>query len=325
MDDFNVGVVIPVGPGRTENVRLVLEHLAAMTEQPHYTLLVLDGPDVENPVRPGGPPGVGVAQTQAKHEPGMEHPRNVGARLMPDEVTHLWFLDSDVIVGPDTLAHFSLERAIVGEETILVGPYLEHMPPGVFTIQPQMHEDPRWPSFDEYPSGYVSRGKLNDGLACFGGNLIWPRSEFERIGGFWNDLYCNRCEDGELGLRAVAEEVPIGFAKYARGWHLWHEVNLELTMARNARDVPLLNARHPWVEGAEVFVVERDGKRFDQRCPVCRELINTGDYWNHAAGCGASLGGPLITPGTARSTWHGSTWHGTQHADDTLILPDGMA
>jgi hypothetical protein len=101
---------------------------------------------------------------------------------------------------------------------------------------------------------------LNVGLACFSGNLIWPLLDFKRIGGFWNELHHGRCEDGELGLRAVAQGIPISYASLARGWHLDHPTDVAEKMRRNARDVPMLNERHPWVAGHDVFVVEEDGR-----------------------------------------------------------------
>jgi hypothetical protein len=106
--------------------------------------------------------------------------------------------------------------------------------------------------------------------------------EFYRVGGFWNELYHGRCEDGELGLRATAMGVPISFAPRARGWHLHHPVNTELIEARNTRDVPMLRVRHPWVEGNDIFVVDEDGKRFDVKCHHCGEVVNTNKWWEHS-------------------------------------------
>jgi hypothetical protein len=71
---------------------------------------------------------------------------------------------------------------------------------------------------------------------------------------------------------------------------------MDLARERNARDVPMLNDRHPWVEQHGVYVVERDGKRFDQRCAACGELVNTIEYWAHRATCGTVPAEEIILP-----------------------------
>lgn len=297
-DSFNMAAVIPVGPGRRENLELVLDCVVRQTDPVAGIVLVFDGPEA-NPGALDLPswtidhPPIITYQTDQKHEPGHEQPRNLGAAIADQnfDITHVWFLDTDVMVGPTCVTHYHAAMTTVYTDRILIGPY-DWLPPGIRDFgqldESQYRNDPRWPSFDEHDTDYVSREKLNDGLACFSGNLVWPIDEFKRVGGFWNDIHHGRCEDGELGLRAVAEGVPIGFVRNARGWHLWHPVNQELAMQRNARDVPMLNARHPWVEAGGLVVVDKDGKRFDQRCEECGELVNTGDYWNHKAAHGGA-------------------------------------
>lgn len=278
-------VVIPVGPGREENLIEVLGSLEAQVVRPAGIVLVHDGEEAWfGDVRGSS---YMVAQVRAaKHEPGGEQPRNLGVRSVQDHwptADHVWFLDSDVIVAPDTYQNYVEGWAAVDRQRILIGPY-DWMPPGVRHAMPDLHNDPRWTSFSTQGPEVVSEGKLNDGLACFSGNLVWPIEEFVRVGGFWNDLHHGRCEDGELGARAVAEGVPISLVPKARGWHLHHDRNHALTIERNDRDVPMLNARHPWLQDEhEVFVVDKDGKRFDQRCPHCGELVNTIEYWAHTA------------------------------------------
>lgn len=63
-----------------------------------------------------------------------------------------------------------------------------------------------------------------------------------------------------------------------------HPRNFNWITAANARDVPMLNARHPWVEGEDLFVVEEDGKRFNSRCS-CGWEGNTALIWQHQAEC----------------------------------------
>jgi hypothetical protein len=229
----------------------------------------------------------------AKHEPGMEQPRNRGVRkveqlngeVAPESrIDTVWFLDSDILVAPEALAAF--DEAMGDAKRILVGPY-DWLPAGLREPAPELKNDPRWVSFDEHDRHKVLVDDLSAGLACFSGNLVWPIDEFTRIGGFWNALHHGRCEDGELGLRAVACGVPISFVAAARGWHLDHPINFDLTIQRNERDVPMLNERHPWVQGEGLFVVEEDGKRFNVRC-ACGWEGNTAEIWNHQATCEAA-------------------------------------
>lgn len=290
MTDFRPGLVIPVGAGRMENLLAVIRSISVQGAMvPDDGVIVLDGSEVSqefsathelHELLKGLPFHVTVLDTP-KHIPGAEQPRNIGVRHLSlcTDCTHVWFLDSDVL-APFALGEFAAAHALVDLDRILIGPY-DWMPEGHREPMPDLLNDMRWPAFREAEPEYVSRGKLNDGLACFSGNLVWPIAEFIRIGGFWNELHHGRCEDGELGLHAVAEDVPISFAPRARGWHMGHPINHALIEQRNARDVPMLNARHPWMEGHGVFMVERDGRRFEQRCEHCGEVVNTLDWWQH--------------------------------------------
>lgn len=287
---MNTAVVIPVGPGRLENLLQVLNCVAAQTVLPKLVVVICDGDDAAFEVNGAYPVPLAVLRA-SKHEPGEEQPRNIGVRLVRDldqqqalGITHVWFLDSDVIVAPDCLEMY--ENAMRAEpiERILVGPY-EWMAPGQREPQPELHNDPRWASFETHEPFEMLTNDLSAGLACFSGNLVWPIAEFERVGGFWNDLHHGRCEDGELGLRAVSMQVPISYVRDARGWHLYHDFDPAVVEARNARDVPMLNERHPWVQGEGVFVEDADGKRFSVKCSHCGQEFPSAQIWAHKSEC----------------------------------------
>lgn len=284
-----VGVVIPVGPGRAENLVEVLECLNAQTVLPEVVILVCDGPDAHLGLRPKDGFKLRMAVVHApKHVPGLEQPRNIGVREAEKfGCTHVWFLDTDIIVEEDCLEMLHLASDACrnhGEDAqIIVGPY-DWLPQGVRRPKPTLQNDPRWGSFEQYAYFEVIRNDLAAGLACFSGNLVWSVEDFKRVGGFWNEIHHGRCEDGELGLRAVAMGLGVTFQREARGWHLWHPINQRLAEERNARDVPMLNARHPWVQGEGLFVVEKDGKRFDARCK-CGWEGNTAEIFAHQSEC----------------------------------------
>ncbi len=320
-EDFKCGAVVTLGPGRKENVELMLRYLLATDaiKKPEAVMLVLDGPDVEPPTPPDLGVPVGITRLERKHEPGLEQPRNVGLRILTQrrpELNYVWFLDSDILVSPVALAHYELAwvRAQMGGlNPILIGPY-DWMPDGVREPMPELYDDPRWAMFNESDLE-ITVSQLRVALGNFGGNLVWPVDEFARIGGFCPQLNHGRCEDGELGLRAASFRVPMMLVKAARGWHVSHPVDYERAVRLNARDVPLLNSFHPWVEGKDersavdmnghqLVVTDQDGARFDYICG-CGAQVNTLEMWNHLSTCGG------VPEGTA--------------PEPELILPDGFA
>jgi glycosyltransferase involved in cell wall biosynthesis len=289
-NNFRPGVVIPVGAGRLENLAAVLNCLHAQTRKPEAIVIVADGPEAASAIS-GDMEIPAIQVVIPKHEPGAEQPRNVGVRKLAEffsDLNAVWFVDSDVLFADDALAQLAVTWEAVDEGRVIMAPY-DWLPEGPRTIRPDIRNDPRWAMLNEdrwrYSESSTSRGELNVGLGCFSGNLVWPIDEFVRIGGFWNEIHHGRCEDGELGLRAVAHGIPITACAGARGYHLWHPVNYELATQRNARDVPMLNARHPWVQNQGITVVEEDGRRFNQRCDRCGAVINTLEWWSHRAEC----------------------------------------
>lgn len=295
---FKVGVVITTCAGREENLKRALEYVGDLNVvRPQIVGIVYDGCALEHDALSYARDipiwRVGIE----KHHPGMEQPRNVGfnaVREVVPDLTHVWFLDSDLIVPSDTLTQFYRGLCAAEEDRILIGPY-DWLPPGVVGFVPEMKNMPagvpgahgiadyRWNSFKADGPERVFRHDLGASLACFGGNLIWPVDAFEEIGGFHVDLHHGRCEDGELGLRACERGVPMSLVRDARAWHVHHPVDGGGAMQKNARDVPLLNSMHPWVENEGLRVVDADGKRFDWKCPDCDEVHNSLSYWTHAS------------------------------------------
>lgn len=289
------GVVIPVAPKRRKNLTAVLECLVDQQLPPHAVVLVCDGPDawLEEPPVELPSSEVVILPLEEKHQPGMPQPRNRGAALLRKsypEVTHVAFLDSDVLVDTNWLAAFVDEMTEGGEEGCYAAPY-DWLPDGKREIDWSFSNDTRWPLFENHEYGTRYRGSLGVGLACYSGNLVWNLEDFRRVGGFWSEIHHGRCEDGELGLRAVHMGVPIGLVPNARGWHLYHGglPNPTPKWRRwaeqiNAIDVPKLKQRHPWTElgndGKELFVVDEDGKRFNVRCR-CGWEGNTAEVWQH--------------------------------------------
>lgn len=298
---MKTAVVIPTGVGRMDNLVQTLACLDRQTVQPDVVVVVQDGH--EEPVPPVYP-GLIVSRL-GKHKPGMPQPRNVGvgiARQHVRDLTHVAFLDSDVVVHNDWLETI-MDAYGSDPDRIMVCPY-EWLPDGVrpgrtpnfWTAVQSVYTDQRWAMFNASPREKVYYADLSAGLACWSGNLVWPIEEFRRVGGFWHEIHHGRCEDGELGLRAVAMGVGISFCAQARGYHLDHSVNTAWKLEANARDVPMLNKRHPWVQQGGVFLVDRDGKAFDATCPSCGAVVSTGEWWDHAEACpGGNMSLPVAS------------------------------
>ena len=280
-----IGCVIPVGDGREENLKLCLQSIMGQTRRPDEIVVVFDGPSavIESP--PVLDINIKWAVTPEKYSPGKEQPRNVGVWALED-CDAVWFVDSDVIVGTECLENLEYKWR---PGRVVVGPY-EWLPPGQKIPDWELFNDGRWPMFEEdrwKDPEWACIGDISVGLGSYSGNLLWDVPAFKRVGGFWNVL--TRGEDGELGLRSVALGVPIQVEPDARGWHVWHEVNLPYILECNAYSVPLIDERHPWVQGKGIFMVDEDGKRFDQLCPTCNTLINTGAYWEHRKTCESNV------------------------------------
>lgn len=286
---FKPSVVIPSVESRQDNLNAVLDHVDKQTLTPEAVVVVCDGWEPESDSQFVGENINVFYYSIPKHRPGLEQPRNRGVRFLQSlglDTNYVHFLDSDCLPAPDCLAQYKLAHEYSSAvDRIMLGPY-DWMGPGSRNIQEDLYNDPRWEMFNTYGDYTTTfEGHLGVSLGCFSGNLVWPIKEFVKVGGFWSELHMGRCEDGELGLRACSMMIPMALVKNARAFHIHHEINSEAIYEKNARDVPLLNKRHPWVEGEEIFVVDTEGKRFEWLCSECGQYINTGEFWGHFREC----------------------------------------
>ena len=284
-----VGVVVPCGPGRGDNIHKTVAAIGAQTVKPHDVIVVFDGQEAVVDL-----PDFARGHVIPRHVPGSELYYNVGARNLDPTCEAVWFLDSDILTTPVALEEL-LKLWRPGR--IVCGAY-DWLPPDVREPDPSLRNDPRWDKLDEPKwddPGFAETDHLNVGLACLSGNLLWDLAEFKRLGGFWNEL--RRGYDGELGLRAVAAGIPITFARRARGWHLWHPVDGMLIAEQNARDIPMIDRRHPWcpwllapgtitAPGIDPEAPpEMLGAHFWTTCPQCLRSLDTTEYWAHVDWC----------------------------------------
>ena len=86
----------------------------------------------------------------------------------------------------------------------------------------------------------------------------------------------------------------------ARAWHVAHQIGAG-ALEKNARDVPLLNSWHPWVQEQGLLLTEADGARFDFACPDCNLVMNSADYWNHVESHRIGVAAEYADPASVRS------------------------
>jgi hypothetical protein len=282
------GVVIPCAENRLENLILCLGHIYKGTRKPTKTVVVCDGFDSIKAKAAAEKHLLYINEvvdfvTCEKHIAGSGtlQPKNFGAAHLEKnykDINYYWFIDSDIIVEHTTLLNYNAALNYLDEPRILIGPY-EWLPKGNRGISPHIKNDPRWDMFSQYGPSYASVGEIHFALANFGGNIIYPKDAFTKVGGFWDDLSAGRVEDGEMGLRCASMGIPMSVVSSARAYHLWHPVNHQWKIDTNAKEVPMINERHPWVENEGMIVVEKDGKRFDWVDPNTGEQVNTLDIW----------------------------------------------
>jgi len=108
--------------------------------------------------------------------------------------------------------------------------------------------DYRMPHFEEYPPDVVltQPGHLNLALACFSGNICWPRTIFEDIGGYTPYLHAGAHEDGFSGIDIYKRGHGISFDKRIVGGHLYHPRNVQLVEDWKWKrgEIPWLNEQH---------------------------------------------------------------------------------
>lgn len=290
MADNLFGVVIPTAETRLNNLVEVVKSLARQKNgAPDAIVVVCDGFDSDKAEQyllenlDAWPVNVYFLENE-KHVAGTNtmQPKNAGAKFFEEnfpEINYYWFVDSDIIMSEDALWEY--KKAEDHEPNrICIGPY-EWLPAGIRHAQETLYNDPRWEMFREFTYKHTSVGELNFALANFGGNVVYPKDAFIKVGGFWNELSAGRVEDGEMGLRCASYGIPMCVVSKARGWHLDHPTNHEWKLRTNAVEVPKINERFPEVESQGIVMVDEDGKRFDFICEHCGEQLNTWYLWSH--------------------------------------------
>lgn len=181
-------------------------------------------------------------------------PRNKGAEFARGDF--FIFADSDIILAPTALSLY-FQDMMHNPNRIVLGVYhwlypMHVTPDDVLTrfddiineriskymlseIEPtgvQSHNicrDYRMADFRAFPSDVVFQqpGHINHALSCFSGNICWPRTIFEAIGGYTSYLAAGAHEDGYSGIDIYKHGYGISFDGRIIGGHLYHPRNVQ--------------------------------------------------------------------------------------------------
>ncbi|MFA5379608.1 MAG: glycosyltransferase family A protein [Dehalococcoidia bacterium] len=245
-----ISVVIPVGPGRDDNLRLVLHSLSLQTYRDYEIVLVTNATSLswvseEYPT---------VSVHYVPHEkPNLASiNRNVGVAKSHGD--HIVFIDSDVVLCKEALSYYA-ENWHNFSERVIIGPY--HWLPPMAVTKKDVEEWgrliegtlPRIPHPGRHNIGRDGRSCFHNSpdllfcdypscLSMLSGNMGISRRMYDYIGGFDEDL--PRAEDGAFGIACCAAGFQWSYDGRIVGGHLYHERDAA-TMALDP--IPLIIAK----------------------------------------------------------------------------------
>lgn len=205
-------------------------------------------------------------------------PRNFGAKLAEKDSEAFLFVDSDVVLNPDALASYH-EDLQVNPDRVVIGPY-NFLPPQMVTPLDIEH------NFDLFKTGQLPKMSSNgggmghigndvrkqsfekattpndlfdtafDGLACFGGNLLIPKSIFWRAGGYDENIF-HGCEDGDFGLTLWELGIKFSYDSRCIGFHNWHPLSQARAEGAGG-EIRKLNLKHFGTTEQDLIQYTRD-------------------------------------------------------------------
>jgi len=218
--------------------------------------------------------------------------RNNGVRNSSEHSSAYLFLDSDVLLEPNTIAKYK-KCYKKNPNRVIAGMYDWGVPMEITENDIINHYqdifDEKLPSIpDAQPHGMLGQDIRNESfmatepdelhwdmgtyLGCFGGNLLVPRHIFmdtakmqQKLNPKFNkDEFCGYdewytapVEDGDFGLTLRACEWPVSLNKEIRGYHMWHPRNIGEIQNLSAENVKYLDEKHRLNVQAETDTVHR--------------------------------------------------------------------
>ncbi len=248
---MNIAFVVPIY-NRAENLRLVLHGLLRQTD-PFFTVVVADDGSTDSPkaVIDEYASLLDIKYCRQEHKGyRVSRVRNLGVSHVRPQTTHVWFIDSDVVLNPHAVEEARL--LLIQHPGIVIAGRYDWMPP--MRILPVDLEE-RWGAFvagelpplagqdDKFTGGHAvvghhrhfdirktaqwDTGKI---LLCTGatlsGNLIVPRTAFSAVGGFDENIE-GQGQDCDFGKMLRRAEVQMMYSSTIIGYHLYHYRDLK--------------------------------------------------------------------------------------------------
>ena len=228
-----ISVVIPVGPGRDDNLRMALHSLSLQTYKDFEVVIACNGTSLSWVA--GEYPSVAVHQVVHEKPNLASINRNAGVRQSQGK--HIVFIDSDVVLCKEALSYYAEDWGHYSER-VIIAPY--HWLPPMAVTKKDVEE---WTRLIEGTLPRIPHpGRHNvgrDGRACFhnspdllfcdypgclsmlSGNMGISRRMYDYIGGFDEEL--PRAEDGAFGIACCAAGFQWSYDGRIAGGHLYHE------------------------------------------------------------------------------------------------------
>ena len=176
-------------------------------------------------------------------------PRNLGALVADPSTKGYYFVDSDVSLPPTAVQHV-IEDFNLNPNRVIIGPYHWYNKDHDGISQ----QDIRWPKFEEVTVDQTF-ATVHDGLACFGGNIFFPKDIFWRVGGFSPEIEIG-LEDGDMGLKLWKAQTNFSYDKRLLGAHRWHEIPSDRFPSNMRQHIDNLNLKHFHTTNPDYGIVE---------------------------------------------------------------------
>jgi len=225
-----ISVVIPVGPGRDANLKLVLYALEKQTYQDFEVVIGTNSTTLDW----AQSPRVYVKYIEHKVPNLASINRNEGVKHSRGD--HIVFIDSDVVLCKEALSYYA-EGWKNYSERVIIGPY--HWLPPMIVEEKDIDEWtgfingelPRAPMYGDHMitrdwrkawhnSPDLLFSDYSSCLAMLSGNMGISRKMFDYVGGFDEEL--PRAEDGAFGIAVCAAGFQYSFDGRINAGHLYH-------------------------------------------------------------------------------------------------------
>lgn len=258
----NISVVIP-SRNRKENLRNTLNALVTQTTpREQFEVIISDDNSEDNTYElyqefKDKLDLKYINNNKKTHSWNASVPRNLGASVSDPGTKIIIFVDSDVILPSTALEHF-WEDYNKNTDRVVLGAY-DFMHQNGRDVQV---EDVRIAKFKTVNKDDLFT-QATDGLACFGGNIMFPKKIFWDMGGYDPDTHIG-LEDGEMGLRLWKKGYPISYDIRIYGKHQWHESPKDRFPADMKDHIDKLNMKHFNTKDPDYGIIEASREAYKE-------------------------------------------------------------